>query len=218
MVGNIWKRKTAGSSLAVFRETEDAEQRARLLYTLLFGFFAGILGMVIKQENLLYNTGFLDSYTLSPIKYLEPDVGKLLPAILMQRLGAAVLLIILATTYLGSAAAYLYQIWSGLALGIWTAGSMIRYGAKGLLLLAGSLLPQQLILLPVYLMLATECCELCRVMYFRKSAGEYQGGERKKILLERGLHMVFCTVIIAAGCFVEAYLNPEIFKMILKFF
>ena len=143
----------------------------KLLYTLFFGFFAGILGMVIKQENLLYNTGFLDSYTLSPIKYLEPDIGKLLPTILMQRLGAALFLIVLATTYLGGVAAYLYQIWSGLAMGILTAGSMIRYGTKGLALIAGSLLPQQLILLPAYLLLSMECCDLCRAMYFRRMQG-----------------------------------------------
>ena len=64
-----------GSVFHYFHGTEDAEQMAKLFYTLFFGFFAGILGMVIKQESLLYNTGFLDSYTLSPIKYLEPDIS-----------------------------------------------------------------------------------------------------------------------------------------------
>ncbi len=72
-------------------ETEEAQQMAKLLYTLLFGFFAGALGMILKQENLLYNTGFLDGYTLGPIKYLEPDTGKLLVTVVMQRIGVAVL-------------------------------------------------------------------------------------------------------------------------------
>lgn len=209
MVGNISH---------LFRGTEDAEQMTKLLYTLFFGFFAGILGMVIKQENLLYNTGFLDSYTLSPIKYLEPDIGKLLPTILMQRLGAALFLIVLATTYLGGVAAYLYQIWSGLAMGILTAGSMIRYGTKGLALIAGSLLPQQLILLPAYLVLSMECCELCRAMYFRRMPGEFPGRDRGRIFLKKGLRMLFCMMIIVAGCFVEAYMNPPILKIILKLF
>ena len=209
MVGNVFHR---------FRESKDAEQMGKLLYTLFFGFFAGILGMVIKQENLLYHTGFLDGYTLSPIKYLDPDIGKLLPAILMQRLGTALLLIVLSTTYLGGAAAYLYQIWSGLAMGILTAGSMIRYGTKGLLLIAGSLLPQQLILLPVYLVLSAECCELCRAMYFRRMSGELVRRDRGKIFLKKGLRMIFCMMIIVAGCFVEAYINPPILKAILKLF
>lgn len=209
MVGNISH---------LFRGTEDAEQMTKLLYTLFFGFFAGILGMVIKQENLLYNTGFLDSYTLSPIKYLEPDIGKLLPTILMQRLGAALFLIVLATTYLGGVAAYLYQIWSGLAMGILTAGSMIRYGTKGLALIAGSLLPQQLILLPAYLVLSMECCELCRAMYFRRMPGEFPGRDRGRIFLKKGLRILFCMMIIVAGCFVEAYMNPPILKIILKLF
>ena len=131
-------------------ETEEAQQMAKLLYTLLFGFFAGALGMILKQENLLYNTGFLDGYTLGPIKYLEPDTGKLLVTVVMQRIGVAVLLVILSTTYLGSVAAYLYQLWSGLAAGVLAAGSVIRYGIKGILLVAGSLLPQQLILIPAF--------------------------------------------------------------------
>ena len=209
MVGNVFR---------AFRETEDAEQMTKLLYTLFFGFFAGVLGMVIKQESLLYNTGFLDSYTLSPIKYLEPDIGKLLPAILIQRLGTALLLVVLSTTYLGGAAAYFYQIWSGLAMGILTAGGMIRYGMKGLLLIAGSLLPQQFILIPVYLVLSVECCELCKVMYFRRTPGEFSGRDRGRVFLKKGLRMVFCLMIIAAGCFVEAYMNPPILKAILKLF
>lgn len=207
-----------GSVFHYFHGTEDAEQMAKLFYTLFFGFFAGILGMVIKQESLLYNTGFLDSYTLSPIKYLEPDIGKLLPTILMQRLGAAMLLIVLSTTYLGGVAAYLYQIWSGLAIGIFTSGSMIRYGTKGLALIAGSLLPQQLILLPAYLVLSVECCELCKAMYFRRMSGEFPGRDRGRVFLKKGLRMLFCMMIIAAGCFVEAYMNPPILKVILKLF
>lgn len=107
MAIHLLKHKTAESGISVFRETEEGEQMAKLLYTLLFGFFAGILGMILKKESLLYNTGFLDSYTLGPVKYLQPDTGKLLVTIFMQRLGAAVLLIILATTYLGSVTAYL---------------------------------------------------------------------------------------------------------------
>ena len=132
MVANWLKQKKTGNGIRPFRESEEAEQMARLLYTLLFGFFAGVLGMILKQESLLYHTGFLDSYTLSPVKYLDPDTRKLLVTVFMQRLGMAALLVILATTYLGSMAAYLYQIWSGLAMGILTAGIKISCCGKRL--------------------------------------------------------------------------------------
>ncbi len=190
-------------------ETEEAQQMAKLLYTLLFGFFAGALGMILKQENLLYNTGFLDGYTLGPIKYLEPDTGKLLVTVVMQRIGVAVLLVILSTTYLGSVSAYLYQLWSGLAAGVLAAGSVIRYGIKGILLVAGSLLPQ---------LLSMKCCELCRIMYFRGISGGFSGRDRGRVLVKEGTYMAGCIILITAGCFVEAYINPGILKFILRLF
>lgn len=187
------------------------------IYSLFFGFFTGILGMILKKERLLYHTGFLDSYTLGPVKYLEPDSGRLLSAVLIKRLGMAALLIILATTYLGGAAAYCYQAWSGLAIGILAAGSVIRYGFKGILLVLGSLLPQQLILIPAFLMLSVKCCELCRLLY-SCDAGGLSGRERGRILLKKGLSMASVVLLITAGCFVEAYINPGILKRILQLF
>lgn len=218
MAIHFLKRKTAESNISAFREGREAEQMAKLLYTLFFGFFAGILGMILKKESLLYGTGFLDSYTLGPVKYLEPDTGKLLVTVFMQRIGAAVLLMILATTYLGSVTAYLYQAWSGLALGILTAGSILRYGAKGILLTAGSLMPQQLILIPAFLMLSAKCSGLCRSMYFQGIAGGFSGREKAGFILRRALNMITCVMMIAAGCFLEAYVNPRLLKAILQLF
>lgn len=218
MAISFWKPEKTEDSLRIIRKTDEKEQMSRLLYALLFGFFAGMLGMILKQESLLYNTGFLDSYTLGPVKYLEPDTGKLLTTVFMQRFGTAVLLIIFATTYLGSMAAYLYQVWSGLAMGILTAGSVIRYGIKGLLLTAGSLLPQQIILIPAFLMLSAKCCDLCRTMYFQGVPGGFSGREKAKFLIKKGLNMATGLMLIAVGCLAEAYLNPGILKLILRLF
>lgn len=218
MIKSQFEERKIKNSLRIFRETEEAEQTARLLYTLFFGFFAGILGMILKQESLLYQTGFLDSYTLSPVKYLEPDIKKLLLAVFMQRFGVAALLIILATTYLGSAAAYFYQAWSGLAIGVLTAGSVIRYGAKGILLILGSLLPQQLILIPAFLLLSVKCCELCRLMYFQGLSGGFSGRDKGRFFVKKLMSMLFSIMLIAAGCFVETYINPGILKFVLRLF
>lgn len=211
------RRKTQDVSY-FFRETEEKEQMEKLLYMLFFGFFAGVLGMILKKESLLYDTGFLDSYTLSPVKYLEPDIKELFISILMQRFGVAALLVVLSTTYLGSAAAYGYQIWSGLAMGILASGSMLRYGGKGILLICGCLLPQQLIFLPAFLMLSVKCCELCQIMYFRGISGGLSGKDKGRFFVKKGLHMMFSIALIAAGCFVEAYINPKILKFILRLF
>lgn len=211
-------RRKAQDASCLFPETENKALMEKLLYTLFFGFFAGVLGMILKKESLLYGTGFLDSYTLSPVKYLEPDSKELMVSIFMQRLGVAALLVILSTTYLGSAAAYGYQIWSGLAMGILTSGSMIRYGGKGILLICGTLLPQQLIFLPAFLMLSVKCCELCQIMYFRGISGGFSGRDKGRFFVKKGLHMIVSVALIVAGCFVEAYINPKILKFILRLF
>ena len=218
MAGNWLEQKRTENRFRIFRENGESEQMERLLYTLLFGFFAGVLGMILKQENLLYQTGFLDSYTLSPVKYLDPDTKKLLITVFMQRLGVTALLIILSTTYLGCAAAYFYQIWSGLAMGILASGSMLRYGMKGVLLIIGSLLPQQLILIPAFLMLSVKCCALCRAMYFQGISGGFSGRDKGRFLVVKGTQMIFSVILIVAGCFIEAYINPKILKFILRLF
>ncbi len=218
MAISLLRQKKTENVLKNFQEEEDARQMTRLAYTLLFGFFAGILGMILKKESLLYHTGFLDSYTLSPVKFLEPDTRELLENILIQRLGAVILLVILSTTYLGCIVAYLYQIWSGLAMGILAAGSMIRYGGKGILLIIGSLLPQQIIFIPAFLLLSAKCCELCKIMYFRGVTGSLSGKERYRLLAKKMLHMAGVIMVVITGCFIECYVNPKILKFILQFF
>ena len=218
MTGRWFGLRKAQDVSYLFRETEDKALMEKLLYTLFFGFFAGVLGMILKKESLLYGTGFLDSYTLSPVKYLEPDIRELMISILMQRLGVAALLVILSTTYLGSAAAYGYQIWSGLAMGILASGSIIRYGGKGILLLCGCLLPQQFIFLPAFLMLSVKCCGLCQIMYFQGISGGFSGKDKGRFFVKKGLHMMFSIALIAVGSFVEAYINPKILQFILRLF
>lgn len=212
------RRKRAENSLRTFHDAEEARLFGRLVYTFVFGFFAGILCMVLKKERFLYDTGFLDSYTLSPVKYLEPDLKGLMQNVFLQRIGIAVLLIILSTTYLGCAASYFYQLWSGLALGIFMSGSMLRYGMKGLLLIAGSLLPQQVILLPAFLLLSAKCCELCRVMYFRGLTAGFSGKDRNRLLFQKIAQMGFIVMILIAGCLLEIYVNPKFLKYILQIF
>lgn len=213
--GAEWKSK---STLQSFGKAQDTGEMRQLAYTLLFGFFAGILGMVLKKESLLYRTGFLEGYTLSPVKFLEPDTGELLGSVLLQRLGAAVLLIVLATTYLGCAAAYLYQAWSGLALGILAAGSMIRYGLRGFLLIIGTLFPQQAILIPAFLLLSAKCCALCRLLYRSNISVNFSGREKYRLLFKKGLSMAAVVFVVITGCLLESYVNPRILKFLLQFF
>ncbi len=190
---------------------------SNLLYTFLFGFFGGIAGMMLQKERLLFQTGFLDSYTLSPVKYMDIDTGALLEVVLTKRLGIAFVLVILSTTYLGTFVAYLYQLKSGIILGLLTAGAVIRYGVKGLFLALGGIFPQQLLLIPAFLVLSLRCCEVCRLLYSVEEGAGFHA-EKKKRLLQKGVQIACCLAVVITGCLLETYVNPKILKFVLQIF
>ena len=181
----------------------------------LLGFACGIICMESRTKELLYDTGFMDSYTLSPIKYLDIDGKVLLGYVLRQRLLGVVLLLLLSTTYLGCGATYLFFLWNGIVWGLLITGCFERYGFKGLAFALGSTFPQILLYVPVFLVLAVQVCDMCKLLYFRKS---------DVYLSKRNSFYKFCLIgiviimVVIIGCLLESYVNPFILKCILNAF
>jgi len=163
-------------------------------------------------------TGFLDIYTLSPIKYQEIDSVTLWGYVLKQRLLYSVILSILSTTYLGIVACYLYMSATGVALGILLAGGILRYGLKGFLLIIVSLVPHQFILFPGFLMLTYVACSLCNFLYFEETLSGVKRTQKRRILIKHGIMLFICNIVVIIGCYVESYVNPQFLKWVLKFF
>ena len=187
------------------------------IFIILFilGFIAGVICMTVKKEDLIYGTGFMDSYTLSPIKYLDIDGKILLGYVLRQRLLGAVLLMILATTYLGCGATYLFFLWNGIVWGLLCSGCFERYGMKGLIFVAGSTFPQAFFYLPAFLVLAVYVCDLCKVLYFDKNDTYLS---KKSIFYRFLIAGIIILSVVIIGCLLESYVNPFLIKFILNLF
>lgn len=161
----------------------------------LAGFLMGIAAICMFFEELVIGSGFLDASFLSGIQYLDINKNGLLLYSLKQRMGiTAFLVLISAAGAAGIGIAFLLA-WSGISAGAVLTVLSMRYGLKGLVFFVACILPQQLFFIPGYLLLMDWC---------------YRKLERKKLLIP-------LTVVIM-GCLLESYVNPYIFKVVLKIF
>lgn len=158
------------------------------------GFLAGIAAVCLKPDALVLRPGFLDAQTLLRVRYLDVNRNALLLYSLRQRLGTAVFLILLAAAGFGGAGSCLLPAWGGLSAGAVLTALSVRYGVKGPLLFLGTVLPQQILLIPGFLMLLDWCM------------GKQ---EKKKLLLS--------LAVVITGCILESYVNPFFLKVVLGF-
>ena len=186
--------------------------RERFSYGMVFlvGLTAGILTMNFGKSILLENTGLLDEEMLRQMESAFPDSNALFAFVLRKRLMLMVFMVLAATTYLGMAACVAVGLWYGFATGAFLAAALMRYGFKGILLVAAGVLPQYLLYAPALYALLVWCDKTCRMIYCKG----YCYGENTKtpILLGRVLPLVIILVGLLVGCFLEAYVNPGILR------
>ena len=178
------------------------------------GIAAGILVMNIGKSILLDNTGLFDEYTLSSMKYMTVDSNALFSYVFRERMIKLLVLAVLATTYLGLAVCVCAIAWYGMSAGAFLAALTLRYGIKGIFLAFISLFPQYLFYVPVLLSLLVWCISLYRGIYNRT----INFGEDKTFLLKKLLTLSLIFLAAAAGCFLEAYVNPYFLLNYLKTF
>ncbi len=176
----------------------------------LVGLIAGILTMNFGKSILLENTGLLDETMLKQMSSAFPDSNALFAFVLRKRLILMAVMVLLATTYLGMVACGALDLWYGFSTGAFLAAALLRYGFKGILLVASGVLPQYLFYGPALYALLLWCDRTCRMIYCKG----YRYGEDAKtpILLGRVLPLVFILVGLLIGCFLESYVNPGILK------
>ncbi len=189
--------------------------RLPLSYLFLAGLAAGILLMNFGKSILLDNTGLLDEYTLYQMKYMTVDRNALFIFVLKKRLGSALVLTVLSTTYLGLLICGGAVFWYGFAGGAFLAALLIRYGLKGLFLAAVSVFPQYLLYIPAAAALVLWCEQLNRRIYFER----YAPPEMRRILPpSQLLKLVFLLGAVLAGCVLESFLNPSLLSALLNIF
>jgi len=176
----------------------------------LLGLVAGILTMNFGKSILLENTGLLDETMLRQMSSAFPDSNALFAFVLRKRLVLMIVMVLLATTYLGMVVALGVDLWYGFSTGAFLAAAVLRYGFKGFLLVAAGVLPQYLLYAPAIYALIIWCDKTCRMIYCK----EYWYGQETKtpILLGRVLPLVIILITFIAGCFLESFVNPGVLK------
>lgn len=185
-----------------------------LPYLFAAGIFLGIILMNLGKEVLLAETGLLNEESLYHMKYMTIDGNALFWYIIGERLKNVVILAVLATTYLGLAAVCAMAVGYGAAAGMFLAAVTIRYGLKGMLLVVTAIFPQYLLYAPAFFFLMVWCEQICRGIYFEKGIRL----RNKQTLLVKLLQLLGIITITIIGCTLESYVNPIIFKNLLKIF
>lgn len=190
--------------------------RERSSFGMIFmiAFVAGILTMNFGKSILVENTGLLDENMLRQMTSVFPDSNALFAFVLRKRLALMGILIVAATTYLGVAACAVVTGWFGFAAGAFLATALMRYGFKGLLLVAAGTMPQYLLYIPSLYALLLWCEKTCRMIYGRGHRGSLD--TKTPILLGRVLPLLVIFVGLYAGCFLESFVNPTILRGFLK--
>ena len=144
---------------------------------------------------MVWNTDFLGRENFVRVGQLEINKNGLFCYVLQKRLGNIAFLLLMSAAGMAGAAAVLFAGWSGLTAGIILTVLSVRYGLKGVFWFCGCILPQQIFLVPGFLMMMEWCCQ-------KKSP--------KKMMVP------LMTVLM--GCVLEAYLNPTFLQLILRIF
>lgn len=174
----------------------------------------GILAMNLGKSILLDDTGLFDEYILYGMKYMTVDNNALFSYVFRERMIKLLALAVLSTTYLGLAVCVCTIAWYGMSAGAFLSALTLRYGIKGIILALVSIFPQYLFYIPVLLALLTWCVSLYRGIYNRT----INLGEDKTFLPKKLAKLFIILLAAAAGCILEAYVNPYLLLNYLKIF
>lgn len=197
----------------------ELEQGKTLAVVVAVGFAVGLVLMNLGKKALLYNTGLLSEYTLYDLKYSGVDSHAFFLYLLQKRIGIALVLAVLSTTWLGLAAAWTGAAWLGVSFGMLMMASILRYGLKGILLIFAGVFPQILVYFPAALLLLQWIQEFCMAIYYPERLKEFQEvKDRSQLLRKKALRLPLLLAALLFGCLLEGYVNPKIVSGLLKIF
>lgn len=200
------------------RRRGESERHWNWLYIFAGGFIIGIFIMNAGKNFFLNDGGILNISALNRIRYLDVDGGALLRYILGERAGIIFLLVVLSTTFVGVIATYVFVLGQGVLVGMFITAATIRYGMKGVLLTLVGMFPQQLLLVPGWVMLLNWCCQLCCSFYYPHKDYEPSYRNRNQYLLRKGIFFLWTLGVVIIGSILECYVNPILMTELLKIF
>ena len=187
-----------------------------LHFLFLTGFVVGLFAVYFGRGILLNRAGMLDEDTLYRMKYMTVDSSILFWYVLCKRCRNFLVLIIMATTYLGWIFCGGVTVKYGFSVGFFLSTAVFRYGIKGILLGIVSIFPHYLCYLPAMILLLRWCEDMHRSIYF------YHHTTGKKIparqIGKTGAHMDCTGLRMFIGMFCESCVIKRIPAVFLKLF
>lgn len=189
-----------------------------VMYLFTIGLFMGILIVNIGYDTWIDNGSLLGTDMIGRLQNSIPDVNGLFAYVLKHRLFTVCMLGLLSTTMIGLPAVCGYVCYMGLAAGCLLSVAVIRYGIRGLFLMAAGVFPQGIVLIPGYAALFIWAVGVNRMLYSHGIGREYYSGYGKQTYLKKGVQMVGIIAAVIIGCLLESYVNPKILQFVLKIF
>lgn len=178
---------------------------------LLLSFVAGIFAANFMGREEIVNAGILNDYFVEKFQYTQINGENLFFYIVGERLPLLFLLFLLMVTSLGIVSGMVILAWQGFSVGFMLSTGIVKYGAKGILLILGGLFPQYLFYLAVYVLYCWIAISLRQRFFCEREAAD-----RKLLYGAVLLAAAVLFVLFMAGIFLESYLSPVILKNILK--
>ncbi len=193
-------------------------EHGKLPLGLLFaaGMFVGIIYVIIRKSTVLESADLLDEYTLYHMKYMSVDHCAFFLYVLRRRVGSAMLLTILFTTYLGLIVCIGSVLWYGISAGIFLSVLAVRYGLKGFLLAGVCVFPHFLLYLPAFYGLFRMGFELYRAIYGRE--GRNSNLSWKNILRAEAGRFAAIYALLMLGSVLESFISPYLVIGMLRVF
>lgn len=189
-----------------------------VIYLFMIGLFLGILIVNAGYDTWIRNGSLLGTEMILRLKNSVPDGGELFGYIMKHRLFTVFMLGILGTTMIGIPAVCGYVCYTGLAAGCLLSVAVIRYGIRGLLLMAAGVFPQGLLLIPAYIALFIWTLNVNRILYAKSPYGDHYIRAGRQSYLKKGIEMIGIVAVVIIGCLLESYVNPRMLYFILKIF
>lgn len=190
----------------------------QMAYLFLIGFFMGILIVNLGHDTWISNSGLLGTEMIGRLRNSRPDGESLVGYVLKHRLSAVCVLGLVSTTIVGMPVLSAYICYTGLAAGCLLSVSVVRYGIRGILFMAGAVFPQAVLLVPAYIGLFLWAANVNQILYAPRN--QLEGYERfgRRFYLKKGAQIVGITAVVIIGCLLESYVNPDILHFVLKIF
>lgn len=189
-----------------------------VIYLFTIGLFLGILIVNLGYDTWIKDGSLLGADMIVRLKNSVPDGNGLFGYIMKHRLFTVCMLGILATTIIGLPAVCGYICYAGLSAGCLLSVAVIRYGIRGLLLMAAGILPQGILLIPAYMALFVWAVSVNRMLYSKNPYKEYYIRYSRQVYIKKGLQIMGIAAVVIIGCLLESYVNPKLLHLILKIF